>query len=180
MVLPFSYLGIPSGHDFEFHLNSWIEVVDHWKQGVLYPHWAAWAHYGYGEARFIFYPPFSWMLGAALGLILPWKIVPAAFIWIALTLSGISMFVLARRWLSRADAILAAAAYVANPYHVVIVYWRSALAELLAAAYLPLILLFVLRSDEDGAAVIAPLSLIMAAGWLTNIPSAVMMNYSLA
>ena len=180
MVLPFSYLGIPSGHDFEFHLNSWIEVVDHWKQGVLYPHWAAWAHYGYGEARFIFYPPFSWMLGAALGLILPWKIVPAAFIWIALTLSGISMFVLARRWLSRADAILAAAAYVANPYHVVIVYWRSALAELLAAAYLPLILLFVLRSEEDGAAVIAPLSLIMAAGWLTNIPSAVMMNYSLA
>lgn len=180
IVLPFLYFGIPSGHDFEFHLNSWIEVIDHWKQGVLYPHWAAWAHYGYGEARFIFYPPVSWTLGAALGLILPWKIVPAAYQWLALALSGFSMFFLARRWLSRRDAILASALYVANPYHLVIVYWRSALAELLAAAYLPLLLYFVLRSDEDGTAVIAPLSLIMAAGWLTNIPSAVMMNYSLA
>ena len=71
VVLPFIGLSIPAGHDFEFHMNSWIEVVDQWKQGVFYPHWAAMAHYGYGEARFIFYPPFSWMLGAALGEVLP-------------------------------------------------------------------------------------------------------------
>ena len=182
VVLPFFWLGIPSGHDFEVHFNSWVEVVDHWKQGVLYPHWAAMAHYGYGEARFIFYPPISWKLGAVLGMIVPWRLVPGAYIWIALALSGVSMFLLARRWLQRADALFAAAVYAANPYHLVIVYWRSAMAELLATAYLPLLLLFVLRSDkdEDGPRVIAPLSLLIAAGWLTNVPSAVMMNYSLA
>lgn len=180
VVLPFAKFGIPSGHDFEFHFNSWIEVVEHWKQGVLYPHWAAMAHYGYGEARFIFYPPASWTLGAMLGAILPWKLVTVAYIWIALTLSGCSMFLLARRWFPRADAIFAAAVYAANPYHLVIVYWRSAFAELLAAGYLPLLLLLVLRSDEDGPRVVAPLSLVMAAGWLTNLPAAVMMNYSLA
>src|SRR3954469_6819407 len=97
VVLPFLKLGIPSGHDFEFHVNSWIEVVDHWKEGVIYPHWAALAHYGYGEARFIFYPPISWTLGAFLGLILPWKVVPTAYIFLVLTFSGCSMFVLARR-----------------------------------------------------------------------------------
>lgn len=179
-ILPFLHFGIPSGHDFEFHLNSWIEVVDHWKQGVIYPHWAAWAHFGFGEARFVFYPPVSWTLGAALSLVLPWKLVPSAYIWLALTLAGISMFQLAREWLSRRDAIFAAAVYAANPYHIVIVYWRSAMAELLAAAYLPLLLLLVLRSEKNGSRIIAPLSLLLAAGWLTNIPAAVMMNYSLA
>ena len=180
VVLPFCWLGIPSGHDFEFHFNSWLEVVAHWKEGVLYPHWAALAHYGYGEARFIFYPPISWTLGAILGLILPWKLVSGAYIWIALTLCGASMFFLARCWLSRKDALIAALIYAANPYHLVIVYWRSAMAELLAAAYLPLLILFVLRSEEDGPGVVAPLGLLLAAGWLTNVPTAVMMNYSLA
>ncbi len=179
VVLPFLHYGIPSGHDFEFHMNSWIDVVDHWKQGVVYPHWEAMAHYGYGEARFIFYPPFSWTLGAMLGVILPWKLVSAAYIWIVLTLSGCSMFVLARRWLPAADAVWAAAFYAANPYHLVIVYWRSAFAELLAAACLPLLLLLVLKLEDAEGRGITQLSLLLAAGWLTNLPTAVMMNYSL-
>src|SRR6185437_5518676 len=178
-VLPFLKLGIPSGHDFEFHMNSWIEVVDHWKQGTVYPHWAALAHYGYGEARFIFYPPFSWTVGGLLGLILPWKLVPAVYTWIVLTLAGCSMFALAKKWLSRQDAIFAAMLYAANPYNLVIVYWRSDQAELMASIYLPLMLLFILRMAEEWRRAIVPLSLIIAAGWLTNLPSAVMMNYSL-
>lgn len=180
VVLPFLHFGVPSGHDFEFHFNSWVEVVDDWRHFNFYPHWNDLAHFGYGEARFIFYPPISWTLGAGLGALLPWKLVPAAYIWIALSLSGASMFVLARRWFSPANALFAAVIYAANPYHLVIVYWRSALAELLAAAYLPLLFLYALRSEEDGSRVIAPLSLLLAAGWLTNVPSAVMMNYSLA
>jgi hypothetical protein len=181
VVIPFCWLGIPSGHDFEFHFNSWLEVVQHWKEGVVYPHWAAMAHYGYGEARFIFYPPLSWILGALIGLVLPWKLLPAADIWITLALSGISMFLLTRRWFSRNDALLAAIAYALNPYHVVVVYWRSAMAELLASALLPLFLLFVLQlSEERPRKAIAAFSLVLATVWLTNVPTAVMMNYSLA
>jgi uncharacterized membrane protein len=180
VVLPFAFWGLPSGHDFEFHVNSWMEVLRQWKQGIIYPRWAALAHYGYGEARFIFYPPASWMLGAALGALLPWKVVPATYVWIVLTLSGCSMFLLARSWLNRRDALFAAALYAANPYYIVIVYWRSAFAELLAGALLPLLLLFVLRLEERGRRAIIPLALIIAAAWLTNAPSAVMVNYSVA
>jgi len=180
VVLPFFFLGNPSGHDFEFHVNSWMEALGQWKQGIVYPRWAALAHYGYGEARFIFYPPASWMLGAALGTLLPWKAAPGAYVWLALTLSGCSMFLLARRWLEPSDANLAAALYAANPYYVVIVYWRSAFAELLAGALLPLLLLYVLRAREDRQKAIVPLGLIVATAWLTNAPAAVMVNYSLA
>ena len=179
VVLPFFFLGIPSGHDFEFHLNSWMDVLSQWKQGIVYPRWADLAHYGYGEARFVFYPPASWMLGAALGAVLPWKLVPGAYVVIVLTLSGCSMFLLARRWLDYPEAIFTAAVYAANPYHLVIVYWRSAFAELLAAAWLPLFLLCVLRLDEDGRKGIVPLGLLMGAVWLTNAPSALMVNYAL-
>ena len=180
MVIPFFFLGNASGHDFEFHVLSWMEVVHQWQQGIVYPRWAQFAHWTYGEARFLFYPPASWNLGAILGVLLPWKIAPGAYIWLVLSASGCSMFLLARRWLSRRDAIFAAALYAANPYYIVVVYWRSALAELLAGCLLPLLLLLVLRVKEDGPRVIPWLSLLVAAAWLTNAPSAVMVNYSLA
>src|SRR5437764_13072865 len=96
LFVPSFFLGIPSGHDFEFHMNSWMEVLSQWRLGILYPRWAGLAHFGYGEARFIFYPPASWMLGAALGWLLPWKIVPSVYQWIALTSGGCTMFLLAR------------------------------------------------------------------------------------
>jgi 6-pyruvoyl-tetrahydropterin synthase related domain len=180
VVVPFFFYGNASGHDFEFHLLSWMEVVHQWKEGILWPRWAAFAHWTYGEARFLFYPPASWNLGALLGVLLPWKVASGAYVWLALTTSGCSMFLLARRWLNRSDAIFSAALYAANPYYLVIVYWRSALAELLAGCLLPLLLLFVLRAEKDGQKVIVALSLIVAAAWLTNAPSAVMVNYSLA
>src|SRR6202035_3999917 len=151
-----------------------------WRQGIVYPRWAGLAQYGFGEARFIFYPPASCTLGAGLGALLPWKDVLGAYVWLALTLSGCSMFLLARRWLDRRDAMFAAVLYAANPYYLVIVYWRSAFAELLAGALLPLLLLYALRCGEEEEQAVIPLGLIIAAAWLTNIPAAVMVNYSFA
>jgi 6-pyruvoyl-tetrahydropterin synthase related domain len=180
VVISFLFWGIPSGHDFEFHTNSWMEVLSQWKQGILIPRWAALAHYGYGEARFVFYPPFSWTLGAFLGAVLPWRLVPGAFIWLALTLSGCSMFMLARTWLQTQDAIFASVLYAVNPYHLVIVYWRSAFAEMLASALLPFLLLCVFRLEGSVRRSVVPLALIIAAAWFTNVPAAVMVNYSLA
>jgi hypothetical protein len=180
LFVPTVLFGIPSGHDFEFHLNSWMEVLSQWRLGILYPRWAALAHFGYGEARFIFYPPISWIFGAALGSFLPWWIVPSVYEWIALTLSGCSMFLLARRFMQRRDATFAAALYAANPYHIVSVYWRSSFAELPIGALLPLLLLVLLRPEKDDRKTVLYLSLIVAAAWLTNIPGAVMLTYSLA
>ncbi|MFZ0732099.1 MAG: 6-pyruvoyl-tetrahydropterin synthase-related protein [Candidatus Sulfotelmatobacter sp.] len=177
--VPFFFLGTPSGHDVEFHTYSWLEVLSQWKHGILYPRWAAWAHFGYGEPRFVFYPPASWMLGALTSLVFPWTLATSIYIWIALVAAGASMFVLARRWLDRRSAMFAAVLYAVNPYHLVIVYWRSAFAELLAACLIPLLLLFVVEAAE-GRRRILPLGLVMAAAWLTNAPAAVMIHYSLA
>jgi hypothetical protein len=179
-ITPFFWHGSPSGHDFEFHMFSWMEVLAQWKQGIIYPRWASLAHWGYGEARFLFYPPASWTVGAALGALLPWKLVPGAYSWLALTLAGVSMYRLAREWVPAQDALFAAALYAVNPYHLLIVYWRSAFAELLAAALLPLLLLRILRLNQPGFRPVLWLSVILAAAWLTNAPAAVMIHYSAA
>jgi len=194
IVAPFFFFGNASGHDFYFHLSSWMDAAGQWHQGVLYPRWAVWPNFGFGEPRFIFYPPTSWMLGAALGCILPWKAVPGAFVWLALTLAGASMFCLVREWMPTGDAIRAAAFYAVNPYHMVIVYIRSDFAELLASALFPLAVLYAARIGREpstgpsgsGPALrrassggVVPLALIFAAIWLTNAPAAVIVTYCL-
>jgi hypothetical protein len=178
--IPFFFFGTPSGHDVEFHLYSWLEVLAQWKHGILFPRWAAQSHFGYGEPRFVFYPPASWTLGGAIGGLFPWTLASPIYIWIVLVLAGLSMFVLARRWLDRRDAIFAAVLYAVNPYHLLIVYWRSAFAELLASCLVPLLLLLVLKAVEEGKRAIVPLGMLLAAAWLTNAPAAVMIHYSLA
>jgi hypothetical protein len=181
--IPFFFRGTPSGHDVEFHLYSWLEVLSQWKHGIIYPRWAALANFGYGEPRFIFYPPLSWTLGAALTAIFPWPLVASIYIWIVLAAAGVSMFLLARQWLDRRDATFAAVLYAVNPYHLVIVYWRSAFAELLASSLLPLLLLLLLRTEDmenKDRRVTIPLALLLACAWLINAPAAVMIHYSLA
>ena len=180
MILPFFFRGNASGHDFQFHVASWMDAAWQWHQGVFYPRWAAWANFGYGEPRFIFYPPASWVLGAALGSVLPWRMAPGALIWLALLAAGISMYRLAREWMAPSEAIAAAALYTANPYNLFLVYYRSDFAELLVSAVFPLLVLFALRIGREQLRGVPPLALVFALAWLSNAPAAVIATYSLA
>jgi hypothetical protein len=175
-VLPLAWRGTSCGHDFDFHLESWMEVVRHWHQGVWYPHWVSSANYGAGEPRFVFYPPLSWMLGALLGALLPWTWTPLLFTLIAMLAMAASFFRMAREWIPEDNAALAACLYVLNPYMLFVAYERAAYGELLAAIWLPLLVLYALRR----APALPQLGLAIAALWLTNAPAAVMGCYALA
>jgi hypothetical protein len=178
--------GTSCGHDFDFHLLSWFEAATQFAHGNLHPHWAFTPAFNAGEPRFVFYPPISWYLGATLGLILThlpgiseaggWTATPIVYTWVALTLSGLTMHRLAREFASPNAAIFAATLYLANPYMLFTAYERTAFAELLAAAWIPLLLLSILSKRVTVPGIAIPLALL----WLTNAPAAVMGTYTLA
>jgi hypothetical protein len=173
------FLGNASGHDFQFHVASWMDAAGQWREGIVYPRWAEWANWGFGEPRFVFYPPASWIAGAALGSVLPWRIEPGVLIWLTLVAAGMSMWKLAREWLPGSYAALAAVLFALNPYHLVIVYYRSDFAELLAGALLPLVVWSALHVGRGEWRRVPLLALTFAGIWLSNAPAAVIATYSL-
>jgi len=177
VVVPFGVRGVACGHDLTFHMNSWLEVAQQWRAGVLYPRWAPNANYGSGEPRFLFYPPLSWMLGGALGSFIPWLFVPVAFDVCAVLLAGLTMHRMAREWFEEPDATLIALAYAVNPYMLLTIYVRSAFAELLAASFLPLLVLWIVRG-RPAREMFVPLALTIAGVWLTDVPAAIIATYA--
>jgi hypothetical protein len=175
------------GDDFEFHVVSWFDVQQSWLHGIPYPHWMASANYGAGEPRFIFYPPLTWMLGAALGFVLPWPLVPVAMVFLFLAATGLAIRALALEALPDAPATLAGCAALLSGFALFTAYERTAFAELTGGFWIPLLLLFALRDRNpsapvwrramDGSAL--PLALLLAGCWLSDGPVGVMASYLL-
>lgn len=174
-ITPLIARGCSCGHDFDFHLISWFEAARQLAHGT-YPHWANTPAWNAGEPRFLFYPPLSWLLGAVLGLLMPWTWTPVAFTGIVLTGAGLSLYYTARSFVPANAALLAAAIYLANPYILYTAYERTAYGELLAAVWLPLALQAALKPKITIPSVAVPIALL----WVTNAPAAVMGCYAMA
>jgi 6-pyruvoyl-tetrahydropterin synthase related domain len=186
ILIPFFAWGAASGHDFEFHAASWFDAAYQWKEGILYPRWTAWTNHGFGEPRFIFYPPLSWMLGGLLTLLAPDPAVPMLYIVLTQMFAGLSAYLLLRRLSSRLGALLGAVFYTVNPDALLMVYIRSDFAEQLACALFPLLLLFALELCEllaDSSVTtrtIAAFACLYAGVWLCNAPAGVIASYTMA
>jgi hypothetical protein len=180
--------GNSCGHDFDFHLVSWLDAHSAWQQGILYPRWTPSANFGAGEPRFIFYSPLTWMMGAALGFVLPWNLVPLALTFLLLAGTGLATRALARETLADVPATLAGCTGLFSGYALFTAYERSAFAELAGGFWIPLVLLFAIRQRNsagpllrrafDGSA--AFLALAVAGAWLSNPTVGVMACYVLA
>ena len=187
-VSPQCLRGISCGHDFDFHLVSWFDAQSAWRLGIPYPHWTPSANFNAGEPRFVFYPPLTWMLGAALGFLLPWQFVPLALSFLVLAATGLATRALARQALREGAATLAGCVAIFSGYALFCAYERSAFGELTGGIWIPLLLLFVLRDRGPGTGMwrraldssAAPLALVMAGAWLSNIPVGIMTSYLLA
>ena len=187
-IAPQLVRGNSCGHDFDFHLVSWFDCLNSWRHGLLYPHWTPSTNYGAGEPRFVFYSPLTWMLGAALALVLPWTLVPVAMTFLLLAGTGLAARALARQALSDGPATLAGCAALFSGYALFTAYERSAFAELAGGFWIPLVLVFALRERNPAGSTVrrafdgstALLALAVAGAWLSNPTVGVMACYLLA
>jgi len=190
---PIWFHGPVGADDFEFHLISWLDAQRIWLAGTPYPHWAFSSNFGAGEPRFVFYPPLSWMLGAALGLILPWTLVPVTITFLILSGTAFATRALAHQTLPRlapseAPATIAACTAIFSTYALFSAYDRMAFGELLGGVWIPLLLLYLFRERHPTATPLTraldgstlPLALTLAACWLSDAPVGVMASYLLA
>lgn len=187
-IAPQLVRGNSCGHDFNVHLVSWLDCVNAWRHGILYPHWTPSPNWGAGEPRFVFYPPLTWMLGALLGLVFSWHFAPIVLTFLCLAGTGLATRALALEASSDAVATLAGCAALFSGFTLFTAYERSAFPEFMGGVWLPLLLLFALRDRFpsapglrralDGSTV--PLALALAACWLSNAPLGVMASYLLA
>jgi hypothetical protein len=187
-VVPYMLLGY-TGQDLPFHVCSWVELRDAWLTGRLNPGWSEAANYGRGDPHLSLYPPLSGLLGAALALVLPPRIVPAAFVWIALALAGLSMYAASKAFVAERDRVTAAVLYMLGPYTITTSLVRYAAAELLVMAWLPLVALcfykavWGARTEAPGGGTdrraLVLLALLLGLSWITNIPASIVLLYSL-
>jgi hypothetical protein len=127
------------------------------------------------------------MLGAALGVFLPWHLVPIVLTFLLLAATGLATRALALQLLPDAVATLSGCAAIFSGYALFTAYERSAFGEL-AAFWIPLLLLLILRNQNPSGSQLhrafdssaAPLALVLAGAWLSNAPLGVMASYLLA
>ena len=114
-------------------------------QGILYPRWLPLSHGGLGSPVFYYYPPLAFYLGSIFVLAgLSTYASLIALFFVAYSISGIAIYAWLRNAASR--PLVGALAYVAAPYHAFNFYSRGAIAESLATALLPFVMIGLRRS----------------------------------
>ena len=143
---------MPVTHDSWMHLNQMRAFHRGLEAGRLYPRWDDETHGGYGAPTLAFYPPGAYYVTSFFYFLTrDWSKVWIGFYWLASFASAAAIYCYARRTMSRAAGLMAAAVYVFAPYHLINQYQRGAMAEFLSFIWTPLVLLFAERLLADSS-----------------------------
>ena len=143
---------MPVTHDSWMHLNQMRAFYRGLDSGRLYPRWDDETHGGYGAPTLAFYPPGAYYVTSLFYFLTrDWSKVWIGFYWLASFASAAAIYCYARRTMSRAASLLAAAVYVFAPYHLINQYQRGAMAEFLSFIWIPIVLLFAERLLADSS-----------------------------
>jgi hypothetical protein len=143
---------MPVTHDSWMHLNQMRAFYRGLEAGRLYPRWDDETHGGYGAPTLAFYPPGAYYVTSFFYFLTrDWSKVWIGFYWLASFASAAAIYCYARRTMSRAASLMAAAVYVFAPYHLINQYQRGAMAEFLSFIWTPLVLSFAERLLADSS-----------------------------
>ncbi|MGA9769201.1 MAG: 6-pyruvoyl-tetrahydropterin synthase-related protein [Blastocatellia bacterium] len=180
-TLPLFIYGFPKGSDAVKHYRWSTEFAKSLGDGAWYPRWFSGANHGAGSPIPLYYPPVPFYVAAAFnGVVANMLTAISLSCWLALALSGLTMYAMSRLMLSRAMSLIAAVFYMIIPYHILDLYQGSALSEYWSFAWVPLILYFTYRtSEESGARAVAGLAVSYALLIQTHVVSTFLISLAL-
>ncbi|MCC7371937.1 MAG: hypothetical protein IT306_26210 [Chloroflexi bacterium] len=151
LLWPLAAPGMVLTHDGFLHVQRLIALDAAAREGAPFTRWLPDLAYGYGQPLLLYYAPLSYLpallfrlLGA--GFVASFELTSG----LALVLSALAMYALARSLAGVAAAGTAALVYAALPYQLVDLYVRGVLAESWAFVWLPLAALGVVRAMRSG------------------------------
>ena len=164
------------------HVHNMQQFDKSLRSGLLQPRWFSEVNNGYGSATLNYYQRGLYYL-TSLGHLLTgdwwWGIFLVCIF--ALAGSGLSFYFLASQFYSKTASITGALLYMLLPYHLLNLYWRGALAELLGYVLLPLITLFAVRLGRRGRLRhYALFGLFYGLYLMTHMPTGILLTYMLA
>ena len=181
VTIPLFAVGFPKGGDAVKHYRWSTEFEKALGDGAFYPRWFPEANHGSGSPLPIFYPPVPFYAAAAFNLIAGNMLTAISLsCWLALAISGMSMYGFSRLTLSRPISMIAGALYMLIPYHLLDLYLGSAISEFWSFAWVPLILGSIYRvSARESWLAVGSLALSYALLLQTHVPSAFLMSLCL-
>ncbi len=155
------------GHSARLDLARMVEFDAAIRVGDWLPIWSPDFYHGYGSPLFQFYSPLAYFfteLPVLAGLDIPSALKFTQLL--TLFVSGLAMYQLAARHLSRWAACFGAVLYMVAPYRIVDIFVRHALAEHCAFLWLPLIVLGTERFVTERSRLALATGLLATAGLL--------------
>lgn len=165
---------LPAGHDSLEYPARLVEFMENIKAGILFPRWAPDFSNGYGQPFFIYNPPLAYYIAGFFNLLgfslaASWN----AMCLVVIALSALFMYLFSRIYFPPSGSFLSSLLYVFAPYFLCDLYVRTAFAEYLAFAWIPLILLTIHQAFKSNKwAAIVPVAIGITALMLTHNPAA--------
>jgi len=129
-------------HDARHSVFFLVEFDQAIRDGVWWPTWAPDQAVGFGYPLWLLYAPLAYFIAELFHLIgLGFTAAVKATWAAAFVVGGVGAYRLARRWWGPAAGLIASLTYTYAPYHLVQIYVRAALAEFVALAWFPWVLL---------------------------------------
>jgi len=142
-IAPLLEQNYPINHSTQFNLSWAFQYQRQFFGGQLYPRWLEYSNFGFGNATFVFYPPLSVVATlpfAALGGSVSSSLVGS--MTIALLIFALGFYGYATCFFRKSLSLILTIVSLFNPYLLLNLYQRGAMAEVWGIAWIPWILWF--------------------------------------
>lgn len=128
-------------HDAKHSIFFLVEFDQTFRDGYLWPRWSPDFSFGYGYPLFNLYAPLAFYLAEIIQLLGFGFVTSIKIMYVLATIgAGLSMYGFTSRLFGSRSGLLAAVVYMYAPFHLVEIFVRSAYAEFVALAVIPLVL----------------------------------------